>query len=313
MLDSAGATCQAPAMTPASDRPRGLPLALVAYTAWGFLPLYIALLRHVPAFELVAWRVIFTLPFCLAIAAVRRQLGEIAHALADWRLLRLLLASASLIAINWVIFIAAVNGGHIYAASLGYYINPLVNVLLGTLFLGERLNRAQWLAVALAACGVAILLGGATDTLGISLALAVTFGIYGFVRKLAPVGSLPGLTIETALLVPVAAATAWYFASGERLSSFGHDPETSLLLAGAGVLTAVPLLCFALAARRMDYSTLGFVQFLSPTITFILGLTVFDEPLRPVQLASFVLIWAAIALFSWDLLRRRGASAKPPA
>lgn len=300
-------------MTPPPDRSRGLPLALVAYTMWGFLPLYIALLARVPAFELVAWRVIFTLPFCLAIAAVRRQLGEIARAFGDWRLLRLLLASATLIAINWVIYIAAVNGGHIYAASLGYYINPLVNVLLGTLFLGEKLNRAQWLAVALAACGVAVLLGGATDTLWISLALAVTFGLYGFVRKLAPVGSLPGLTIETALLVPVAAGVAVYFASGERLSSFGHDPQTSLLLAGAGVLTAVPLLCFALAARRMDYSTLGFVQFLAPTIAFVLGLTVFDEPLRPVQLASFVLIWIAIALFSWDLLRRRAASAKPPA
>ena len=300
-------------MTLPSDRPRGLPLALFAYTMWGFLPLYIALLRHVPAFELVAWRVIFTLPFCLAIAAVRRQLGEIARALADWRLLRLLLASAVLIAINWVIYIAAVNGGHIYAASLGYYINPLVNVLLGTLFLGERLNRVQWLAVALAGCGVAILLGGARDTLWISLALAVSFGLYGFVRKLAPVGSLPGLTIETALLMPVAAATAWYFASGERVSSFGHDPQTSLLLAGSGVLTAVPLLCFALAARRMDYSTLGFIQFLAPTIGFILGLSVFDEPLRNVQLASFVLIWIAIALFSWDLLKRHAGSAKPPA
>lgn len=300
-------------MAPASDRPRGLSLALLAYGVWGFLPLYLALLRHVPAFELVAWRVIFTLPFCLAIAAVRRQMGEIARAFADWRLLRLLLASALLIAINWVIYVAAVNTGHIYAASLGYYINPLVNILLGTLFLGERLNRAQWLAVGIAACGVGVLLAGAIDTLWVSLALALTFGLYGFVRKLAPVGSLPGLTVETALLAPVAAGTAWFFASGERLSSFGHDIPTSLLLIGSGTVTAIPLLCFALAARRMDYSTLGFVQFLAPTIAFVLGLTVFDEPLRPVQLASFVLIWSAIALFSWDLLKRHAASAKPPA
>lgn len=300
-------------MTPASDRPRGLPLALFAYTVWGFLPLYIALLRAVPAFEFVAWRVIFTLPFCLAIAALRRQLGEIVRALGDWRLLRLLLASALLIATNWVIYVAAVNNGHIYAASLGYYINPLVNVLLGTLFLGERLNRIQWLAVAVAGCGVAILLSGAADTLWISLALAASFGLYGFVRKLAPVGSLPGLTIETLLLAPVAAGAACYFAIGDRVSSFGHDLSTSLLLAGAGVLTAVPLLCFALAARRMDYSTLGFIQFLGPTIGFFLGLMVFHEPLRPVQLASFVLIWVAVGLFSWDLLRRHAASAKPPA
>ena len=298
----------------APERPRGLPLALVAYTVWGFLPLYIALLRHVPAFELVAWRVIFTLPLCLAIAAVRRQLGEIARAFRDWRLLRLLLSSAVLIAINWVVYIAAINGGHVFAASLGYYINPLLNVLLGTLFLGERLNRAQWGAVALATGGVAILLGGATDTLAISLALGLTFALYGLVRKLAPVGSLPGLTVETALLAPLGAATAWYFAQGDKVSSFGHDVPTSLLLAGAGVLTAIPLLLFALAARRMDLSTLGFVQFLAPTIGFVLGLTVFDEPLRPIQLASFVLIWIAIAVFSWDLLqRRRTLSAKPPA
>ena len=300
-------------MMPPPHRPRGLPLALVAYGVWGFMPLYIALLRHVSAFELVAWRVIFTLPFCLAIASLRRQLGEIARALGDWRLLRLLLASSLLVAINWVIYVAAVNNGHIYAASLGYYVNPLVNVLLGTLFLGERLNRIQWLAVAVAGCGVAILMGGAADTLWISLALAASFGLYGFVRKLAPVGSLPGLTIETLLLAPVAAGAVFYFSSGVRISSFGHDVSTSLLLAGAGVLTAVPLLCFALAARRMDYSTLGFIQFLAPTIAFILGLTVFGEPLRPVQLASFVLIWVAVALFSWDLLRRHAASAKPPA
>lgn len=300
-------------MAPTPTRKNGLPLALVAYTVWGFLPLYIALLRQVPSFELVAWRVIFTLPLCLAIAAVRRQLGEVARALNDWRLLRLLLASALLIAINWVVYIAAVNNGHIYAASLGYYINPLVNVVLGTVFLGERLNRLQWGAVVVAAIGVGILLAGARDTLGISLALGISFALYGLVRKVAPVGSLPGLTIEAVLLLPLAVATTVWFAHGNGVSSFGHEARTSLLLVGAGVLTAVPLLCFALAARRMDLSTLGFVQFLAPTIAFILGLAVFHEPLRPVQLASFVLIWTAIALFSWDLLRRRNGSAKPPA
>ena len=300
-------------MAASPDRPKGLPLALVAYTIWGFLPLYIALLRHVPAFELVAWRVIFTLPLCLAIAAMRRQLGEIARGLADWRVLRLMLASAALIAVNWVIYVAAINGGHIYASSLGYYINPLVNVLLGTVFLGERLSRLQWGAVALAVLGVGALLAGARDTLGISLALALSFALYGLVRKVAPVGALPGLTIETILLLPLATATAIWFAHGDGVSSFGQEVRTSLLLAGAGVLTAVPLLCFALAARRMNLSTLGFVQYLSPTIVFVLGLTVFGETLRPAQLASFVLIWAALALFSWDLWRRRAGSAKPPA
>ena len=167
--------------------------------------------------------------------------------------------------------------------------------------------------MALAALGVVALLAGATDTLGISLALALSFALYGLIRKVAPVGSLPGLTIETILLLPLAMATAIWFAHGDGVSNFGHEVRTSLLLVGAGVATAVPLLCFALAARRMDLSTLGFVQYLGPTIVFVLGLTVFGEELRPAQLASFVLIWAALALFSWDLWRRRAGSAKPPA
>ena len=287
---------------------QGLPLALAAYVCWGFLPLYIALLSHVPAFELVGWRIIFTLPLCLAIVALRRQGADLKAALANRKVMLLLAASAVLIASNWVIYVAAINAGHIYASSLGYYINPLLNVLLGTVFLGERLSRLQWGAVALATAGVTILLFGATDTLGISLALAVTFALYGLVRKLTPVGSVPGLTIESGLLLPLALATTAWFAAGPALSSFGHDPRTSLLLIGSGVATAVPLLLFAVAARRMDYSTLGFTQFLAPTIVFVLGLTVFGEELRPAQLACFALIWSAIALFSWDLLARRSAA-----
>jgi chloramphenicol-sensitive protein RarD len=209
------------------------------------------------------------------------------------------------------VYIAAVNGGHVLAASLGYYINPLLNVALGTVFLGEKLNLARWAAVGLALVGVAVLAMGALETLWISLALAVSFALYGLVRKVAPVGSVPGLAVESAVLLPPAIAIAAWFAGSPAGSSFGRDLETSLLLAGAGTATAVPLLCFALAARRLDLSTLGFVQFLAPTIAFILGLTVFGEPLRPVQLASFVLIWAAIGVFSWDLLRRRATSAKP--
>lgn len=292
----------------------GLPLAIAAYFIWGFLPLYIALLRQVPAFELVGWRVIFTLPLCLMIILLRRQWPDLKAALGNSRVLRLLAVSALLIATNWVIYVAAINAGHIYAASLGYYINPLLNVLLGTVFLGEKLSRLQWGAVALATAGVTILLFGAIDTLGISLALAVTFALYGLVRKLTPVGSVPGLTIESGLLLPLAAGVAIWFAHGPAVSSFGHDPRTSLLLIGAGVVTAVPLLMFAVAARRMDYSTLGFTQFLAPTIVFILGLTVFGEELRPAQLACFALIWSAIALFSWDLLKRRErvSAAKPP-
>jgi chloramphenicol-sensitive protein RarD len=283
----------------------GLPHAIAAYAVWGLLPLYLMLLHQVPAFEFVGWRVVFTVPVCLIAVALRRQVGMLVAAIRTPRTMCLLLASALLIGGNWLVYIAAVQEGQVLAASLGYYINPLVNVLAGTLFLGEKLTRTQWVAVALAAVGVSMLAWGARDMLGISLALASTFCAYGLVRKLTPVASLPGLTIESALLLlPACGIVAWY-ASSPAGPAFGNDLGTDLLIAASGVVTAVPLLLFAVAAQRMDYSTLGFVQFLSPTLAFLLALFVFNEPLRPVQLACFVTIWVAIAIFTWDLIARR--------
>lgn len=286
----------------------GLPMAFGAYLIWGVLPLYLMWVRAVPAIEFVAWRIIWTLPFCLAVFAVRRNWPELRAAMADWKVLRRLMLSALLIGINWVVFTIAVQNGHLFAASLGFYINPLVNVFFGTVFLGERLTRLQWAAVGLAAAGVSLLAFGAVDMLYVSLTLAVSFSAYGLVRKLTPVGPLPGLTIETALLLlPAMAITLWY-ALGAAGSGIAISPGLSLLVALGGVLTGTPLLLFAGAARRMDYSTLGMVQFLSPTISFCIGLTVFHEVLRPVQLACFVLIWLAIAVFVWDLVLQRRLS-----
>ncbi len=292
---------------PTSDRPGGLPFALGAYIIWGLLPLYLRLLHAVPPFEFVAWRIIFTVPLCLLFIAVLRQGAELRRVLTDRNLMLRLFASAVLIGVNWLIYIAAVQEGHVLATSLGYYINPLVNVLIGTLFLNERLSRRQWAAVALAALGVSLRAWGARDTLWISLSLAVSFSLYGLVRKVTPVGPLPGLTVEAALLLLPAAGAAWWYGQQPLGSALAHDLSQSLLVASAGALTAVPLLMFAVAARRMDFSVLGMVQFLSPTIGFMLGLFVFGEPLKPVQLACFVLIWAAIALFVWDLLALRRA------
>lgn len=292
------------------DRPpSGLPAAIGAYVIWGFLPLYLILVREVPPFEFVGWRILWTLPLCLLIVAARRQGPQLRQALTDRRSLAILLASALLIGFNWLVYVWAIQEGHVYAASLGYYINPLINVLLGTLVLGERLSRLQWLAVALAAGGVALLLGGALTTLWISLALAFSFATYGLLRKQVAVGSLPGLTIESAILLLPAAGIAWWYATGPQGSSFGGDMWLSLAIVLGGVLTAVPLLLFAVAARQLPYSTIGFIQFLAPTIVFVLGLTVFGEQLKPAQLACFVLIWAACALFIWDMLRRRACSA----
>jgi chloramphenicol-sensitive protein RarD len=287
--------------------PSGLPAALGAYLIWGLLPLYLLLVMSVPAVEFVGWRVIWTVPICLAIAAARGQLGEIRRALLPGRALALLITSAFLIGLNWLIYVWAIQTGNIFAASLGYYINPLITVLLGTAVLKERLSRAQWLAVGTAGLGIAVLLGGALTTLWISLSLALSFGTYGLIRKQVDVGSLPGLTVESiVLLLPALAIVGWYAATPQG-SSFGHDLGLSLAIVLGGLLTAVPLWLFAIAARRMEYSTLGFIQFLAPSIVFVLGLTVFDRPLLPAQLVCFALIWTAIAIFVWDLWTRRNA------
>jgi chloramphenicol-sensitive protein RarD len=288
-----------------SHRHSGLPHAITAYAIWGLLPLYLMLLHRVPPFEFVGWRVVFTVPVCFIAIALTRQGRALWSALTQPRTVGLLLVSALLIGGNWLVYIAAVQGGHVLAASLGYYINPLVNVLAGTMFLGEKLTRRQWVAVGLAAIGVSMLAWGARDMLGISLALAISFCAYGLVRKLTPVSSLPGLTIEsTWLLLPAIGIVAWH-GLGPAGPAIGKGIGTDLLIAASGVITAVPLLLFATAAQRMDYSTLGFVQFLTPTMAFLLALFVFEEPLRPIQLACFVTIWAAIAIFTWDLLARR--------
>lgn len=297
-----------------ASAPSGLPQAITAYFVWGLLPLYLVMVKHVPPFEFIGWRVVFTLPLCLVIVLVRRQWSQVAAALRNPRAVGLLLVSALLIASNWLIYILAIQGGHVFATSLGYYVNPLVNVLAGTVFLRERMSRTQWIAVAIAALGVSLLAWEAREMLGIALALAITFAGYGLVRKLAPVGALPGLTIETLLLtLPAAAMLAWLGAQPGGLR-FGQGHSADLAVLCAGVVTALPLLLFAVAARRMDYSTLGFVQFMTPTIVFLLGLFVFHEPLRAVQLACFVLIWSAVALFVWDLVaQRRRLAMRPPA
>ena len=287
---------------PQTDR-TGLAAAFSAYVIWGFLPLYLILVRSVPAFEFVGWRIIWTLPLCLLIVLARRQGPDLRAALANRRTLGLLALSATLIAVNWVVYVWAIQNGQVYAASLGYYINPLVNVLLGTVLLGEKLSRPQWAAVGLAGIGVSLLAAGALTTLWISLTLALSFGSYGLIRKQLDVGSVPGLTIESALLLLPSLAIAWYYAQTQG-SSFAVSTELSLAIMAGGVVTAFPLLLFAIAARKLPYSMLGFIQFLAPSIVFVLGLTVFGEELKPVQAACFACIWAAAAIFVWDLVAR---------
>jgi len=283
----------------------GMAYAIAAYLIWGLLPLYLRQVHDVPPFEFVGWRTLFTLPACALAIVVLRQGSALRDALGDGRRVLALAASALLIGANWTTYVVMIQQGHIFAASLGYYINPLMNVVLGTLLLGEKLNRAQWVAVALAAVGVVILAAGAAETLGWSLALAATFAGYGLVRKKAPVAALPGLAIEAGILaLPGVAMIA--LGHGPQGITLGHgNTGHDTLVALSGVVTAVPLVLFAMAAQRMNYSILGFVQFLAPTLVFFQGLLLFHEPLQSAQLGAFVLIWAALAVFSWDMWRRR--------
>ena len=294
-------------MSPSAQpaRTEGIPFALGAHAVWGLMPLYLILVRSVPPVEFVAWRIIFTLPICFAILALRKQWPEVKAALRDKRSLLALLASSAMIGINWVLYVVAIQTDHVYAASLGYYILPLVMMVFGLVVLKERLNRFQWAAVGCAAIGVTLLALGALSTLAFSLTMAVTFAIYGLIRKMVPVGSLAGMTIETLLLyIPAIIVAAW-FAVQPAGSSMAVDLGLSLSIALGGGMTAAPLLLFAVAARKMDYTAIGFLQFLSPTIVFLLGLFYFHEELKLAQLGCFVLIWIAMGLFVWDLLRSR--------
>lgn len=272
------------------------------------MPVFFRQMANVPALEIIAHRVIWAVPLLLAIMAFRRQLGEYKTVLSQWPLLRWMMASSLLISINWLVYVWAVNNGQILAASFGYYLNPLFNILLGTVFLKERLNQTQLVAVAVALVGVVVMGAGSMDTLWISLSLAGSFGIYGLVRKMAPVGAVPGLAIETTILLPLAMATAFWFAFSGPHPGWGSDTTTNWLLIAGGAITAIPLLLFATAARRMDYSTLGFIQYLGPTIQFLCGVLLYDEPLTTTRAISFVLIWLALAIFSWDVLRRMHAA-----
>lgn len=268
------------------------------------MPLYLLLVRTVPPLEFVAWRLIFTLPLCLAIMAALSGFGELAGVLRDKRTLMTLLGSSALIGINWYLYVAAIQTGHVYAASLGYYILPLVMMLLGLVFLDERLNRLQVAAVALAGAGVATLAAGALTTLWLSLAMAITFGLYGLLRKTVKAGPLAGLTVESLILMPFALALAVWYAHGPQGPALAQGWQIAAAVAFSGPMTAIPLLMFASATRALPYTVIGFLQFLSPTIVFLMGLFVFGEDLKPAQLACFIAIWAAAGLFTVGMWKK---------
>lgn len=296
----------------------GLPFAIGAYVLWGLLPAYFKLLSHVPALEIVLERVVWTLPLLLLIVLARRQWREVLSAFTHGPVFRFLVLSSALIAANWLCYLWAIQAGHVLATAIGYYLNPLINVVLARLFLGERLRPMQGVAVAIAGVGVAVLAATALDTLWISLFLAGTFAFYGLVRKVTPVGAVPGLTVETTLMLPFAIATLAYAPQLPTLfgahytPALGSDAWTTGLLIFSGAMTAVPLLLFAVAARRMSYITIGFVQYIGPTMAFFIGLFIYHEPLSMTKLISFICVWVSIAVFSLDAWQNRPKAKAAP-
>jgi len=292
----------APSPDGEAERRAGLLAGFGAYGLWGLLPIYFALLHGVSPYEMVAHRVVWSVVFLGIVLAAMRLYPALLAALRQPRIVAALALSSLLIAANWIIFLLAIDSGHVVAGSLGYFLNPLVNVLIGTLLLKETLRRGQGIAVGIAAIGVAILAVGEFQTLWISLGLALSFAFYGLVRKLTPVPSAVGLAIETALLAaPAIAVLAWFQAQG--LLRFGDGPWLTLGLIGTGAVTSVPLILFAVAARSLPMVTLGLMQYIAPSLQFLTGVFLFGEHLSPERWASFLLIWAALALFIWDSLR----------
>lgn len=287
----------------AREQRTGLLLGIAAYTAWGVVPLYWRELQGIDPVEILACRALFGSITFVALAAIMGQLGLVRITLRDRRTLAILVVASALLAFNWGLFIHATLGGHLLEASLGYFINPLISVALGVIFLRERLRRLQLIAIVLAAAGVTWLALGAGPP-WISLALASSFGVYGLLRKTAPVAALAGSTIETALMLPIAIAYLAWIAGDPARGDFAHaDLRVHLLLAATGLVTALPLLWFTAAARRLPLATVGFLQYLAPTGQFLTAVLVFGEPLATRKLAAFGFIWVALAVFSVDLVR----------
>lgn len=288
----------------------GLAAAISAFLFWGVFPLYLALLAAVSALEILAHRIVWCCVFVVAWVALRSELPAMRAALANRGTRLRLAASGSLISVNWLTYVWAINHGHVIDSSLGYFINPLVSVTLGVVVLSERLNRAQWTAVALAAAGVLYLAIVTGRPPWISLVLAFSFGLYGLIRKVVAVESLPALATETLLLAPLAAGyLLWVGMHGT--GAFGRlGLGLDLLLLGSGVATAVPLALFVYGARRIPLSTVGLTQYLAPSMQFLLGVFFFGEPFPRARAIGFALIWCGLAIYAADGLRRGRAATR---
>lgn len=294
---------------PDRDALAGGMFALGAFGIWGFLPVYFKVLHNVPALEILAHRIVWSVVLVGLGLIVTKRWPEVLLILANKRMVLRLLITALLLSCNWLLFIWAVNNEHMLQGSLGYYINPLVNVVLGVLMLGERLTKAQWVAVALTVLGVGNLAVGLGEVPWIALTLALLFGFYGYVRKTAPIGAAAGLFVETLVLfVPALLYLIYIFIDGTgTLGAISLSFDA--LLVASGILTSVPLIFFTAAARRLRYATVGFFQYLAPTIQFLLAVLAYGEDFTDSHKITFGLIWMALAIYSIDTMRQHKARA----
>lgn len=292
------------------DTRSGFLFAFAAYSLWGLLPLYMKALEHVPAYEVVLHRAIWSVPIAGLLLLILRRTTDIRAALRSRRTLGMALLTSSLISVNWCVYVWSIAVDRALEAALGYYINPLVNVLLAALFLGERLTRLQTISVGLAFVAVAILTVEAGHLPWISLVLASTFGVYGFLRKTLPIGPSQGFFLEVVILsIPAGAIAIWLGATG-----VGHfrisEPVDFWLLIGCGPATALPLLFYAFGAKALRYTTIGLMFYITPTMIFLSAVFLFGEPFNPVKGAAFVLIWLALALYTWSMFGGRSGLVK---
>jgi chloramphenicol-sensitive protein RarD len=286
---------------------------LTAYALWGLFPLYFPLLEPAGGLEIVAHRVLWSLLFVAILLTVLRRWSQVRALVADRRRLLVLAGAGLLIAVNWLVFVYGVNSGHVVETSLGYFINPLVSVLLGVVLFSERLRARQWVAVGIAAVAVAVLTVDYGRPPWIALALAASFGLYGVLKKIVRVEAAPGLFVETAM-VAAPGAVVLGLLHADRTATFGEaGTGHALLLAGSGIATAVPLLLFAAAASRIPLSTVGLLQYLTPLMQLAIGVFVYDEPMPPARLAGFVIVWVALAVFTADSLRHARTASRRPA
>ncbi len=292
----------APAPPQNRDTPQGFAYALLAYGLWGFLPLYMKQLAHLPTLEVLAHRVIWSVPIALAILWALGRTDDLRAALANPRMLSMAALTAALVSVNWGIYVWAIQTGHALDAALGYYINPLFSVALGWAVLGERLTRLQWLAIALAVAAVAVLTWEAGRVPVVALALTVTWGAYAYFKKSLPIGPNQGFTLEVLLLLlPALAWVLWHEARGE--GHFLATPRDTALFLGCGVVTAVPLMIYANGAKLLRLSTIGILQYIAPTMIFLTAVFLFHEPFGRARAIAFPMIWLALILYTAEMLR----------